>query len=224
MATRREFLSIAAGLSGLAAWPAAGRLHERRRSARSGALLQLVADERIAAGGAFTAQLNRHGARPYVIAGDVTQLWYATLQPRWKEQPAAVGGLTEADALFCLESLAWDHAMRVVYRGEHRALSDGTMLHRLAGPRALISRIEPGATRPGGWPAVLARAMLTFAAATRAQDPIASVSFRTAALPDTRPGLAYSWIISPVQRGNQRPQRGGSSQVSRHGGAVTVRS
>jgi hypothetical protein len=50
------------------------------------------------------------------IRGDVTDLWYGSLSLRWRERPEATAGLTREDSLFCLEQLARDHRMRVVFR------------------------------------------------------------------------------------------------------------
>ena len=67
------------------------------------------------------------------IDGDVTDLWYSDLHPRWKKQAVPIAGLTTYGPLFCLERLAWDHGMRVVYQGTHQATSDGNMEHRVSG-------------------------------------------------------------------------------------------
>ena len=53
------------------------------------------------------------------MAGDMTRFWYDDLYHRWRQAPVAIAGLTAHGALFCLERLAWEKRMRVVYRREH---------------------------------------------------------------------------------------------------------
>lgn len=61
------------------------------------------------------------------VHGDVTRFWYEELQPVWQkerqmerqEQRVAVAGTTSHDVLFCLEQLARDHQLRVLWREEH---------------------------------------------------------------------------------------------------------
>ncbi len=53
------------------------------------------------------------------ISGDITGLWYGELYDRWRSAPFALAGMTDRMALFCLEQLARDARMRVVYRMAH---------------------------------------------------------------------------------------------------------
>jgi hypothetical protein len=53
------------------------------------------------------------------VHGDVTRFWYDELQPVWQAQRVAVAGTTSHDVLFCLEQLARDHQLRVLWRREH---------------------------------------------------------------------------------------------------------
>ena len=50
------------------------------------------------------------------IEGDVTKLWFETLDPLWRKPGFVLGGITGRDALFVLETLAWDRGRRVVSR------------------------------------------------------------------------------------------------------------
>jgi hypothetical protein len=51
------------------------------------------------------------------------------LRAAWTKQPVAIAGLTAHGPLFCLERLAWDHGMRVVFRAEHPAGIDAEPLY-----------------------------------------------------------------------------------------------
>lgn len=52
------------------------------------------------------------------LHGDVTRFWYDELQAVWQQQRVAVAGTTSHDVLFCLEQLARDHQLRVLWREE----------------------------------------------------------------------------------------------------------
>lgn len=56
--------------------------------------------------------------RTYVIDGDVTALWYHTLDGIWRRKGFVLAGITGTDALFVLERLAVDRGRRVVSRKE----------------------------------------------------------------------------------------------------------
>ncbi len=58
--------------------------------------------------------------------GDVTALWFDTLDPAWRKRGFVVGGVTGRDALFVLETLAADRGRRVVSRELLPAAADGT--------------------------------------------------------------------------------------------------
>ena len=53
------------------------------------------------------------------VHGDVTRFWYDELQPVWQQWRVAVAGTTSHDVLFCLEQLARDHQLRVLWRKQH---------------------------------------------------------------------------------------------------------
>lgn len=60
------------------------------------------------------------GPRTYTIDGDVTALWYDTLDAVWRRPGFVLGGVTGSDALFVLERLAVDRGRRVISRKELR--------------------------------------------------------------------------------------------------------
>ncbi len=127
------------------------------------------------------------------VAGDMMGLWYDHLDLQWKRQPAAVAGMTTLDGLFVLETLAADHRMRVVYRGEHRTPRDGQVSHALRGPASLIrpmSRADASLWRP-----MLARAMTR---CPLGAPSIGELDLKTRAEPASlREAPLYSWIIAP---------------------------
>jgi hypothetical protein len=99
-----------------------------------------VFDERFPDSVAFARQMQMLGATVHGITGDITDFWFGELHGRWTKEPVAVAGLTLHGPLFCLERLAWDHRMRVVYRAEHRLRSDGRIEHALSGPAGMLKQ------------------------------------------------------------------------------------
>jgi hypothetical protein len=156
------------------------------------ALERFVFDVRFAESGAIAEHVKRLGTRLSPVADDLMTLWYDDLDLAWREKPMALAGVTLADALFVLETFALDRGMHVVYRGEHGLVENGRVVHRLAGPAALIERLTP---LPADWEGALAKAItecpLGAPQAARAELVSAGreLSLRDAPL--------YSWIIAP---------------------------
>jgi hypothetical protein len=83
-------------------------------------LYKVLFDQRFAAARAFGSDARWRGMSVQGFSGDITDVWFHDLYPRWKQGRAAVAGLTTHGVLFCLEHLARDARMRVVHRSEHR--------------------------------------------------------------------------------------------------------
>ena len=119
MTSRREFLK--AGLAASVLLPVGAQAD---LAAVEGAAVAAVSfykvlyDTRFPASVAFAQRAAARGFAVHAIAGDMTRFWYDDLYHRWLQGPAAIAGLTAHGALFCLERLAWDQRMRVVYRRE----------------------------------------------------------------------------------------------------------
>jgi hypothetical protein len=120
MTNRREFLQagIAASVLPMAV---SGRNLEPSARADGVTLHKVIFDERFPASVAFAEEWKDRGAAVHAIRGDITDLWFHDLDLQWKKRPVAIAGLTAHGPLFCLERLAWDHGMRVVYRTEQRS-------------------------------------------------------------------------------------------------------
>ncbi|MGB6450429.1 MAG: hypothetical protein WBE92_06735 [Steroidobacteraceae bacterium] len=118
-----------------------------------------VFDERFVEAVRFGREARRLGLAVRGLKGDVTDLWFTELHPLWKRQARPIAGLTAYAALFCLERLAWDHGMRVVYHGEHARLASGEVEHVLHGPLGSPEAGEALATPLDGrvdWPVQIA--------------------------------------------------------------------
>jgi len=129
MADRRQVLK--AGLVG-SVLPL-GALAGAATAAEPLAIHRAIYDRRFEAGRAFAAEARARGWTTVAIEGDVTDLWYHHLDLRWRQGPAPVAGVTQANSLFVLERLAWDAGMRVTSRA---ALAREPLVSWLIAPRA----------------------------------------------------------------------------------------
>src|SRR5579862_6769221 len=119
MVNRRGVLKIgAATVAGvLVKMPVSGRSLSPAKAPI--AFHRAVFDERFSACRGFAAVLQSAGVFTSAIRGDVAQLWYDDLRVHLRENRLPVAGLTDRAALFCLEELARDVNMRVVFRVDH---------------------------------------------------------------------------------------------------------
>lgn len=90
-------------------------------------LYKILYDRRFAAARAFGREAQLHGAPVHAFDGDVTDVWYHDLQPRWRQGRAPIAGLTAYGAFFCLDQLARDARMRVIQSTEHASPGQETL-------------------------------------------------------------------------------------------------
>jgi hypothetical protein len=199
MASRREFLQM--GVAALTLPIAAHGSLSPATSLPDGdfsiPLYKAIFDQRFASSRAFAEGAKRLGIPVHGIQGDMTDLWYHDLYARWKEGPAAIAGMTAHGAIFCLERLAWDQRMRVVFRADHRFLPDGSIEHALSGPASML-RKAVGLSSDTNWAKEMA-SIATRCPATRSQSSLANVIGPTVKHADD-PEHLISWLIAPVHR------------------------
>jgi hypothetical protein len=154
-----------------AAPAAAGLASARAEAAGRGEVKAFVFDERFAPALALAEEMKARGLALHAIRGDVTDLWIGKLDAAWSGAAQPLAGITDANALFVLERLAWDRRLRVVYRAE---APDGVEAAR-------------------AWSATAARALLQGAAwrVTEAPEPAMS-QFGGA------PTQLFAWVIAPM--------------------------
>lgn len=167
LANRREFLHTTALAAALPV------VEWSRSSADASTPRMAVIDRRFEPARRFADAIRRSGFEPRAIDGDVTRLWFDELDPRWRVEPAPLLGLTARGALFCLERLAWDHGMRVVFDDRH------------ASPRM-----------DGAWPERVAEALARMPLDTAPRRGPSEASMPAGAGDDD--SVLYSWIIAPV--------------------------
>lgn len=83
-------------------------------------LENFVYDRRFPEAIAAAQQVAGQGIVLREIEGDLTDLWYEFYSEQWRKQPMTLAGVTASDALFVLETLAYDHGMRVIKRAAHQ--------------------------------------------------------------------------------------------------------
>jgi hypothetical protein len=200
MANRREFLQ--AGLTALAL-PLASRtalspgISAWAAEPASTPLYKVIFDERFASCRTFASEAKRLGSPVHGIKGDITDVWFHDLSIRWKAGPAAIAGLTAHGAIFCLERLAWDQRMRVVFRGEHSYGPNGRLDHVLSAPPDVL-RQTAGLDESGPeWAGRIASVVVRFPANRYGAETMNIVTPSAKRADD--PEQLISWVIAPVR-------------------------
>ncbi len=200
MASRREFLQI--GVAALAL-PISARgispaIAELAGEPARVPLYKVAFDERFPASRGFAEEAKSLGVPIHGMKGDITDFWYHDLYARWKQGPAAIAGLTAHGPIFCLERLAWDQRMRVVFRADHRYREDGTIEHALSGPESMLHEAASLRNEGTNWSSRMA-ALVTRCPADRSQSSQANVIASTVKHADD-PDHLISWVIAPINR------------------------
>jgi hypothetical protein len=200
MTNRRQFLGfgLAASALPLASLPSHAAL-ATGRSADTGTVppYKVLYDVRFPASVAFARRAAMRGVPAHAMEGDMTQFWYDDLYHRWQRGPAAIAGLTAHGALFCLERLAWDQRMRVVFRAEHAANVD-TVTHTIEAPYELVVAAERAVAGPA-WASAIADVVLQCPVDRAAMATTHAETMCTAPRARAVEPL-FSWLIAPVAR------------------------
>ena len=208
MITRRQFIGTAAAASTVSTGLASGFVGVRTAAVSSVTAPPQVDlalfDARFGAGVIFGRAMSRHGVLVTPFSGDITSIWYHRLDPIWRQRPLVVAGLTTEPVLFCLEQLAWDHGLRVAYRGQHESCAQGGLRHILESPCTRPQDVAPGLSGLTPWPAQVADRIVAidhpqpaFPSDPSARSRAESTSRSRATVPQTR---LVSWLIAPKRR------------------------
>jgi hypothetical protein len=159
MINRREFINsglvASAAMVGSAAL-CADRRHSSESTGPAAPIYLATFDSRFEHCRQFAGAMAAHAIPSAGFHGDVTNIWYAELDPVWRSRPVAIAGMTTEGALFCLERLAWDHGMRVVYRGTHEPAVDGGFDHVLETSAKRAHLVVERLSGLGTWPREIA--------------------------------------------------------------------
>jgi hypothetical protein len=170
MTNRREFLRTGVAVT---AWSLAASDLSASGAANSSSvsLRCVVYDPRYDEARAFAAAAGSRGAPTRAIEnGDITDLWYGDLDLVWRDEPAAIAGISQFGPLFALERLASERGLRVRLRVEHRPTGSG-VAHRLAAPPESTALAERLLAQRADWPTVMAM-LVTAVRADAAHEPL----------------------------------------------------
>jgi len=194
MINRRKFLQ-----AGVAAIPlvSVASSSSGAFAANAGAtpLYKVLYEEQFREGIAFAAMARQLGAQVEAIQGDISDIWYNDLYYCWRKSPVAIAGLTTGGSLFCLDVLARDAGMRVVYHADHRILRDGSVEHEVFGAEG-VRRTALLKRAGANWSAEAASLVVDFPEA--ACRPVGKVADLLGTERDSLP--LVSWVIAPVKR------------------------
>jgi hypothetical protein len=200
MINRREFLQATAivglpamaGATGIVESPTAG-------IAFRGNFHSVLIDERHAAAHSVGTLLARAGAPVLSVPeGDITPIWLSRIGPAWQDQPVAIAGLTARPALFCLEQLAFNRGLRVVFHGEHIVHAEGRVEHSLMrGAEGANLSVRELSRAGAQWPERVAKALASHRHPVGSVRPGPSHAALEPELPE-RAQLLTSWIIAAV--------------------------
>ena len=140
----------------------------------------------------FRAEADRLGLRVWEIHDDITDLWYRELSLRWKEAPLVLGGVTLSTSLFCLETLARDHQMRVCFRADHNRVRGGAVEHVITGTSQMVEQASTLSEDWGASFAQLAADLPLYESKLDRRKIVTQASPKSA-----EPGPMVSWIIAP---------------------------
>jgi hypothetical protein len=130
----------------------------------------------------------------FATEGDITALWFEILDPLWRQGKSTVAGVTSPEAIFCLERLAWDHGMRMVFRADAVSNASATELRLNARPAALDHALSTLGRNPGGQRAQAACLLHC----PIAEGPLIAHTLRThGPAPDAH---WVSWLMAPRVR------------------------
>lgn len=205
MTSRRGFLQI--GVTA-ATWPLAAGVATAAGGVvgaygrRSAPLYKVVYDRRFTDSVAFARRMQSLGLEVHGIEGDVTRFWYDDLYHAWRSGPAAIAGMTGQAPLFCLERLAWDQGMRLVFRAGHRRTAGGGVEHDLSGPPVMLQESLSLAEAGNRWCERIAD-IVAHCSSGPARSTAAQLTVISGAAP-VRPAAdepLFSWVLAPVKRG-----------------------
>jgi len=166
-------------------------------------LYSVVSDVRFADSAEFGLEAERLGVHVVRISGDITGFWFNDLSMRWRDHAVAIAGMTAHGPLFCLERFAWDHGMRVVFRGTHLVLDAHHVAHALTGPSGTIARAQTLGLEGPDWARDVARLV---SACEVAGEPSSAELMTVLATGgrDDMPEPLVSWVIAPACAGALR--------------------
>lgn len=161
----------------------------------------VIFDQRFVASLGFARAVGASAGDAYGLSdGDITELWFNDLDPRWRKTPDVIAGLTTQSSLFCLEHLARDYGMEVSYRGEHIVEPGHRIRHDLTGPAYLLAQADAAQMRSDAWPHEIARLVRHYRAAQNAHTRSRQIAAGRPVPVEPGVDMLVSWIMAPARR------------------------
>jgi hypothetical protein len=207
MPTRRQFMRHAIVSSMTVCSPAAhamlaGFRRTSEASSRDGGpdepyqFFRILFDNTSPEGAAFGTEAAARGAVTRAVGVDLGSLWMHEIEPQWKHCPAAIAGLTSGPHLFCLELLARDYGMGLVYRVRHEIGASDHCGHIVAGPPVLSSWTNQLTATGRDWARCAAALAMDCPGSLRPSRDLDIVDLASCSAPGDR--SLFSWVIAPV--------------------------
>lgn len=146
-------------------------------------------------GTAFGTEAAARGAATRAVGVDLGSLWMHEIEPQWTNQPAAIAGLTSGPHLFCLELLARDYGMGLVYRLRHEISGSDHCRHVITGPAALSSWTDQLTAGVRDWPRHVAALAMECPSSLHPSKDLDLVDLANCSAVE-RP--LFSWVIAPL--------------------------
>jgi hypothetical protein len=146
-------------------------------------------------GAAFGTEAAAYGAATRAVGADLGSLWMYEIEPTWKYCPSAIAGLTSGTHLFCLELLARDYGMGLVYRVRHEISASDDCRHLVTGPAALSSWTDQLAASRRDWTSLAASLAMNCPSAIRAARDLDLVDLASCSAHER---TLFSWVIAPI--------------------------
>jgi hypothetical protein len=196
MLTRRNFIKSGA-MSGLMLAALGSTAYATTRESTS--IYKVLVDQRYAGATDFGVEsMSLGAATTTVLHGDITDIWFRDLFPRWKTRPVAIAGITSGVALYCLTELARDAGLRAVYVAEHVSETDGLVRHVAVGPDEMVARAGDLALAGRRWSSAAARIVMRCPLGKL--SAVSSERLVTLFRAGEHSRALTSWVIAPVAR------------------------
>jgi hypothetical protein len=200
MSSRREFIRHGAAICALAVVPCGARASFAADALdrRPLSLLKVVFDQTDADAIAYGAEAASRGAAVQPVGSDVGSAWINVIEPGLKASPSVIAGLTCGAPLFCLELLARDYGLRVVYRVEHVHSRGERVSHVITGSRKAADWSARLAGAGDHWHAVAAEMMTSHADDPQPDTGIALLDL--GGRPNGTSQSLFSWMLAPLTK------------------------
>jgi hypothetical protein len=197
MGNRREFIQAGIAVTAAASVTGASAQAETAATAPPHRIHKVIYDRRFAEPVRFARAAESLGLEAHAITGDMTALWYGELDGLWRKEPVAIAGMTRHGPMFCLDLLARDHGMRLVYQVEHQ-IACAEVRHAVFGSLSSLRRSGELTRSGAAWPEHMAGLVAGTPVEPALRGGVGVVTRTPAAGAAEEP--LFTWVIAPVSQ------------------------